>query len=199
MRIVEDGKTTESVAGFADEVAGASGQNVEACYQCGKCTAGCPLAPMMDMKPNQVIRACQLGLKDTVLESNAIWHCAGCETCASRCPRDIDMSRVNKALARMCVVQGRKPKDRGMAIFHQAFMESMGRWGRAHEMELMSLSKMRDSSQRFKDIGLGAALFSRGRLALLPSWVRQSQKVRQIIADDAKPEADPEDQAPTGH
>ena len=76
---------------------------------------GLPHGPAMDMKPNQVIRAVQLGLKDMVLDSNAIWYCAGCETCASRCPRDIDMARVNKSLARMCVVEGRKPKDPAVA------------------------------------------------------------------------------------
>ncbi|MGE5530961.1 MAG: 4Fe-4S dicluster domain-containing protein [Bacteroidota bacterium] len=184
MRIVENGKSTTSMPGFADQVSKASGQNVEACYQCGKCTAGCPMAPSMDMKPNQIIRACQLGLEDTVLASNAIWYCAGCETCASRCPRDIDMARVNKSLARMCVVAGRKPKDPDLLAFHQSFMDSMGRWGRAHEMELMSLTKLRAKNQRFRDLALGAALFSRGRLALLPSWVRKSREVRQIIADD---------------
>ncbi|MEI6501827.1 MAG: 4Fe-4S dicluster domain-containing protein [Armatimonadota bacterium] len=197
MRIVHRGKLTESVPGFAEVVTQASGQEVEACYQCGKCTAGCPLAPAMDMKPNQVIRACQLGFKDMVLESNAIWHCSGCETCGSRCPRDINMSRVNKALARLCVVEGRQPKDHAVMVFHKSFMESMGRWGRAHEMEIMSLTKLRDSSQRLKDIGLGAALFTRGRLALLPQWVRRGAKVRQIFADDAKAAAASLEKEPT--
>ena len=185
MRLVDQGRQFESVAGFADEVAAASGQEIEACYQCGKCTAGCPLAPAMDMTPNQVIRAVQLGLQEAVLETNAIWHCAGCGTCASRCPRDIDISRVIKSLARRCVVEKRKPKDPAVATFHKSFMASMGRWGRAHEMEIMSLTKLLEPSQRFKDIGLGAALFGRGRLTLLPHWVRGGRKVREIIAADA--------------
>lgn len=189
MRMVDDGKRTESVPGFADEVAQASGQEVEACYQCGKCTAGCPLAQSMDLTPNQVIRAVQLGLKDTVLGCNAIWYCVGCETCASRCPRDIDMSRVMKSLARRCVVEKRTPKDAGVAVFHKCFMESMGRWGRAHEVEIMSLAKLRDAGSRFKDLPLGAALFTRGKLALLPHWVRQGKRVREIIARDAEESA----------
>lgn len=185
MRIVEDGKRTESVASFADEIAQASGQEIEACYQCGKCTAGCPMAQAMDMTPNQVIRAVQLGLKDMALGANAIWYCAGCETCASRCPRDIDMSRVMKSLARRCVVEKRKPKDPAVAAFHKSFMESMARWGRAHEVEIIGFTKLRSASQRFKDIPLGAALFSRGKLSLLPHWVRQGQQVRAIISEDA--------------
>lgn len=186
MRIVENGMKIEAMEGFADEVARASGQDIEACYQCGKCTAGCPLAMAMDMTPNQVIRAVQLGLKDTVLDSSAIWYCAGCETCASRCPRDIDMSRVNKALAGQCLREKRKPKDPAVAAFHRSFVESMGRWGRAHEMEVVGLTKLRGPGQRFKDLVLGGVLFGKGRLAILPHWViNRAQKVRDIISRDA--------------
>lgn len=184
MRIVCDDKHIEAEQGFCEEVAAASGQDIEACYQCGKCTAGCPLARAMDMVPNQVIRAVQLGMKDLALEADAVWHCAGCETCASRCPRDIDMARVMKALARMCLTEGRKPKDPAVAAFHKSFMESMGRWGRAHEVEVVALTKLRASDQRLKDIPLGASLFSKGRLTLLPHCVPEARKVREIVDND---------------
>lgn len=184
MRIVCEDKHIEAAAGFCEEVAAASGQDIEACYQCGKCTAGCPMARAMDMMPNQVIRAVQLGAKDLALEADAVWYCAGCETCASRCPRDIDMSRVMKTLARLCVKEGRKPKDPAVAAFHKSFIESMTRWGRAHEVEVIGLTKLRDGSQRLKDIPLGAALFSKGRLELLPHHVPQCRKVREIADTD---------------
>lgn len=184
MRIVENGVKIEATAGFADEIARESGQNIEACYQCGKCTAGCPMAQAMDMKPNQVIRAVQLGLKDTALDAAAVWYCAGCETCASRCPRDIDMSRVMKSLAHRCVREGRKPKDPAVAAFHRSFMESMARWGRGHELEIVGLTKMRGPGQRFKDIALGGALFGRGKLSILPHWVREGKQVREIVSKD---------------
>jgi heterodisulfide reductase subunit C len=184
MRIVGTSKIVETVAGFCDLIAQESGQPIEACYQCGKCTAGCPLAPAMDIKPNQVIRAVQLGLKDMLLGCNGIWHCSGCETCFSRCPRDISAMKVNKALTRLCMVEGKTPKDHAVATFHKSFMESVGRWGRAHEVEILSFTKLRDAGQRFKDIGLGAALFEKGRLALLPSWVRRSREVRRVMEED---------------
>ena len=194
MRVVGEDKPIEATAGFCDEVARASGQDIEACYQCGKCTAGCPTAPAMDLTPNQVIRAVQLGLKDLVLDANAVWHCAGCETCASRCPRDIDMARVNKALARMCLLEKRRPKDPAVAAFHQSFMDSMGRWGRAHELEVIGLTKLRNGSQRLKDIPLGGALFGKGRLAILPHWVMKgARKVRDILKRDAQAQAEAAD------
>jgi len=186
MRIVGEDKSIEAATGFCEEVEHASGQDIEACYQCGKCTAGCPLARAMDLMPNQVIRAVQLGMKDLALGASAVWYCAGCETCASRCPRDIDMARVNKALAHMCLQENRRPNDPAVAAFHQSFMDSMARWGRAHELEVIGLTKLRNGSQRLKDLPLGAALFGKGRLALLPHRVPQgAQKVRDILAKDA--------------
>ena len=44
-----------------------SGQDIKNCYQCGKCSAGCPIAADMELIPNQVIRLLQLGLVDEAL------------------------------------------------------------------------------------------------------------------------------------
>lgn len=149
----------------------------------------------MDRMPSQVIRLVQLGLRDEALGSGAIWHCAGCETCASRCPRDIDMARVMKALARRAYKEGVKPKDPSVMNLHKAFVESMARWGRAHELELMSLTKARTPSQMLKDIPLGAALFTKGKLSILPHWVRASRKVWEIVNRDRISEESQETQS----
>ena len=37
--------------------------NVQDCYQCQKCSAGCPVAFAMDYKPNQVMQMVLLGMK----------------------------------------------------------------------------------------------------------------------------------------
>ena len=44
-----------------------SGQDLLACYQCGECSAGCPVAFAMDMLPSQVIRLVQLGQVEEAL------------------------------------------------------------------------------------------------------------------------------------
>ncbi|MDQ7780487.1 MAG: 4Fe-4S dicluster domain-containing protein [Planctomycetota bacterium] len=75
-----------------------SGQKVLSCYQCGKCSAGCPMSFAMDLLPNQIIRLVQLGLWDEVLAAKTIWICASCFTCFARCPRGVDLSRVMEAL-----------------------------------------------------------------------------------------------------
>lgn len=75
-----------------------SEENILDCIQCGKCTAGCPASHGMDILPHQVIRLLQLGQIEKLLDSKAIWSCAACFTCVSRCPRGVDISKIMEAL-----------------------------------------------------------------------------------------------------
>ena len=61
---------------FVKKIEELSGQNLMSCYQCGKCSAGCPMVSAMDILPNQAIRLVQLGLQEDVLKSETIWLCA---------------------------------------------------------------------------------------------------------------------------
>ncbi|MDR2106559.1 MAG: hypothetical protein LBP24_04045, partial [Coriobacteriales bacterium] len=45
--------------------------DLDDCYQCGKCTAGCPMAHEMDLVPRQLIRMLQLGFIDRALNARA--------------------------------------------------------------------------------------------------------------------------------
>jgi heterodisulfide reductase subunit C len=78
-----------------------SGQNLLVCYQCGKCSAGCPAVSQMDILPNQIIRLAQLGLKEELAGSSAIWTCASCMTCNTRCPKGINIAEVIEAVRQM--------------------------------------------------------------------------------------------------
>ncbi len=90
---------------FVRQVEEISGQNLLACNQCGKCSAGCPVVAVMDLLPSQAIRMAQLGMEE-VLESNTIWICASCLTCATRCPKGVDLPRVMEALRQIALRQG---------------------------------------------------------------------------------------------
>ncbi len=96
-------KTEEDVILAIKEI---SGEDVRACYQCGKCTAGCPLASAMDLMPNQILRLIQLGEHEQVLQCRTIWQCASCLTCASRCPKEVDPARVMEALRTILMRRG---------------------------------------------------------------------------------------------
>lgn len=98
---VENMRTRISLASirgeFVSQVETISGQNLMACNQCGKCSAGCPVAFGMDILPSQVIRFGQLGMEE-VLDFQTIWTCAACLTCVARCPKGIDLPRVMEAM-----------------------------------------------------------------------------------------------------
>lgn len=93
---------------FVAKVQELSGQNLLACYQCGKCSAGCPAVSQMDILPNQIIRYAQLGLKDELLQSKSIWICASCLTCNARCPKGINIAEIIEALRQILL---RKRED----------------------------------------------------------------------------------------
>ena len=79
---------------FIDEVSAESGQKPSLCYQCGNCTAGCPYTRYFDFPVSQIMRLLQAGQKETILTSKAIWLCATCETCTTRCPCEIDVANI---------------------------------------------------------------------------------------------------------
>ena len=83
---------------FVKKVEQISGQHLLSCNQCGKCSAGCPMAFAMDFLPNQIIRLVQLGLEEDISSSKTIWLCASCLTCSVRCPRGVDLASVMEAL-----------------------------------------------------------------------------------------------------
>jgi len=93
---------------FVAKIEELSGQKILACYQCGKCSAGCPAVSEMDILPNQVIRYVQLGFKDELLKSKSFWVCASCLTCNARCPKGIKIAEVMEAVRQISL---RKRKD----------------------------------------------------------------------------------------
>lgn len=88
---------TVSTVNLCARVEELSGENVFACYQCGMCSAGCPLTEEMDRLPSQVIRGLQLD-DPTLLDSNAMWVCASCLACEVRCPKGVDLAKLMEAL-----------------------------------------------------------------------------------------------------
>ncbi|MCD6277852.1 4Fe-4S dicluster domain-containing protein [candidate division WOR-3 bacterium] len=85
-----------------------AGVNVFACYQCGKCSSGCPSVPYMEILPNQVLRLLQFGKVERILRTNTHWVCASCFVCSTRCPKDIDIAAIMEALRQ---IELRKNQD----------------------------------------------------------------------------------------
>jgi heterodisulfide reductase subunit B len=171
-------------ATLAETVKAKIGENVNRCWQCAKCTSGCPLADQFDLTPNQVMRALQLN-DESVLASKTIWLCSSCYTCATRCPRDIDVTGVMDALRIEAKKRGIAPAIREIPAFNMLFMWLVRIFGRLPEALLM-LGFNLVRGKPFKDMRLGMQLFVRGRLNLLPKFARAPKSVAALGDAGAK-------------
>ncbi len=160
-----------------------SGQDVRECYQCGKCSAGCPIAADMDVPPNQVIRLLQLGLVDEALKLKTIWLCASCETCTTRCPREVDLAAVMDALRNLALREGVRSPERVVPFFNRIFLSLVKRYGRIYEMELIGMFNT-GTFNFFMDVMKAPKLFFKGRLKLWPSFT--GRKTANTVFKDVK-------------
>jgi len=166
---------------FAMEVAAKSGEKPEACYQCGKCSSGCPAMRWFEWSNHGVIRMIQLGAEEELLRSKAIWMCIACETCGTRCPNDIYMSRLMDAMRQMARARGIPPAEPAVTAFHESFVGSVARFGRVHELSMLAVFKLK-TRDFFTDVGAGLKLFLKGKIPILPSSVKAKGEVDRIFA-----------------
>jgi len=166
---------------FLEEVERRSGENLSLCYQCLKCTVGCPTAPYMDIRPNSLIRMIQMGMKKEVLESGAIWFCVYCQTCGTRCPNEIHIGILMDALREMAMEEGVHAKEKNIHLFHEAFIHSIGRGGRAHEVTMLMEYMLKSRDLMKGSLIPGVKLFLKGKFPLLPSFIKGRGEIKRIF------------------
>ena len=156
-----------------------AGTEVSLCYQCGKCSAGCPAAFAMDYPPREIIRLLQLNMLDEAINSNSIWVCASCETCSERCPRGVDIASLMDTLRREALRQG-KTGDNKVAAFNAAFLNSVKMLGRTYEAGIL-LQHNAVTMQPFKDANLGLPMMKRGKISILPARIKGREQMKKIF------------------
>ena len=155
-------------------------RNLDRCYQCSMCSDGCPVAYAMDYYPNQIIHMVRLGLKEKVLQSTAIWLCASCETCATRCPNEIEIVRLMDVLRHESLKEGFKNRVSNIAKFHQVFVEQIRKRGRIDEGRLLLNYELKSGDflslkKICEEAKLGLEMLRKGKLKL-PSRKRYAPK-----------------------
>ena len=141
----------------ADSLRELTGADPMLCYQCRKCTAGCPVADQSDLGPHQVMRAVQLGWADQALRSRMVWLCVSCQICSSRCPQSIEVADVMDGLKILGLQRGLKPSVPEVDVFNRAGLISLRYLGRMYELGVMAGFNL-GTRRPFKDLGLGLKL-----------------------------------------
>ncbi len=163
--------------------------NVTDCYQCGKCSAGCPMADQMDAPPSTLIRWVQCGEVEKAASSGAVWQCMACLTCSSRCPKSVHIAGVMDALKQISVEDRCvNKKFKRIVLFQKSFLNNLRRNGRTNELELVAEYKIRgfftdgNPFLAMKDAMLGPTMLAKGKLHLKPgSPVKDKALVRRIF------------------
>ncbi|HDD55339.1 MAG TPA: hypothetical protein ENG59_03765 [Chloroflexi bacterium] len=161
---------------LAERIREEIGQNVYLCYQCVKCTSGCPVAEYFDWQPNQIMRAVQLGQEDIALESKTPWLCSSCLTCTTRCPQGLDITAIMEFLTRESLERGFKPKVPETNRFNRAFMREVSLWGRSYEPGLMAELILQAPRTLLDDLQLYFRFFQKGKVGFFPHPARMPSK-----------------------
>ncbi len=180
----------ELVSGHISELASGikalHGVDVNMCFQCRKCTSGCPLAEFMDMTPTQVIHALRLGLKDLVLNSNTYWLCVACGTCTARCPQETGLLKVMDALANISIKDGVIPREPAIAEFYRTGLSSIKNFGMMYEAGVAGLLSFKTGNVG-RDAGMGLRMLKKGKLDVLPHF-QNSREMKKLFKSVAKKE-----------
>jgi len=111
-------------------------EKITLCFQCGTCTAGCPVARFSDTyRPRRILRMTQLGLKGRLLPSDFIWLCTSCFTCVDHCPQDVDVAGIVRTLQNLAVEEGYVP------LVYKELASNITRTGLAYRIPELRLKR----------------------------------------------------------
>jgi len=174
--MTNDGRRT-----LAGEILETTGVNAATCYQCGKCSAGCPMASESALRPHAIMRLVIQDRREQALTDESIWLCLTCETCSARCPNACDPARVIDAVRELSIEAGAADIPRTISAFHKAFLEQIRSNGRLHEFGMVMDYKLH-SGDLMKDVTAAPGMLSRGKLSFRAERIEGVDEIKRIFA-----------------
>ncbi len=166
-----------------------TGNDYNCCYQCGKCTAGCPAGAFMDSPPARIMRLVQAGYIEEALKSEALWFCVGCMTCTARCPQNMDIAATMDSLRALALEKGLVSESKSKKLvnaFHVSFLKNVRKHGRLEELSLVNSYKLRTRSF-LQDASSGVKMIKIGKINPLHTLtgkggVKEKEQIENIFA-----------------
>jgi len=154
--------------------------DLSVCYQCKKCTSGCPIAKLTQSSPSEIIRRLHLGAGSELLESDIIWMCLSCETCYARCPMEINVASVMDTLRALALEKRASTAKGSIPLFNRLFLRTVKTFGRAYDLPMIVAYKL-GTRTFMKDTGKFPTMLKKGKMALLPPSGADKRVVKQIF------------------
>ena len=158
---------------FGEEIASQPGcEKLHQCIQCGTCSATCPLSIYMDYTPRRIVAMTRAGFKDEVLRCFTIWLCASCYACTVDCPKKIKITDIMYALKQRAIRDRVYPKRFMIPALAASFFEAICKTGKSTESVLITKMYLKTRPLKmFAQAPLGAKLFAKGRMGVIPAKV----------------------------
>ena len=171
---------SKELQGLARRVEEISGVDLSVCYQCRKCTSGCPVSKLVTSPPSEIMRRLHLGAGDELLDSDILWICVSCETCSARCPMEIDVAAVMDALRTLALEKGAAKQEGNVPLFNRAFLATVKFFGQTYDIAMIAAYKMgtlklMDDTEKFPK------MLKKRKIALLPPFGADRKTVRRIF------------------
>jgi heterodisulfide reductase subunit C len=157
-----------------------AGVDLGVCFQCRKCSNGCPVAGLAKTRPSEIMRQLHLGAGDELLSSDLVWMCVSCETCSARCPMGIDVAAVMDALRRLALERGAPKPEGNVPLFNRAFLKTVETFGRSYEIGMIAAYKL-GTGKLTNDTDKFPAMLKKGKIALLPPRGGDRKAVKRIF------------------
>jgi heterodisulfide reductase subunit C2 len=174
---ISKNKSTQRIAQKVREL---SGVDLSLCYQCKRCTSGCPVSGMAKCPPSEMMRRLHLDMGDELLDSDILWMCVSCETCSTRCPMGIDVAAVMDALRRIARERGAAKGEGNVPLFNRAFLKTVEIFGRSYDIAMIAAYKL-GSRKLMADTEKFPTMLAKRKIALLPPTGADRKTVRRIF------------------
>jgi len=128
------------------------------CFQCVRCTSGCPSMKMLELKPHEIISLARLGFVEELITSGTAWACATCLKCKERCPQAVAPVDLILALRNLAVEKEAKVPESFLhslsAILETGFIQKPQETV-THKLEKVNRQKLglppfQEPDQKFK-------------------------------------------------
>jgi len=173
-------KKGTNAEGLIHRIEQMTGTDLGACYQCKRCTSGCPVSKLVNSPPSEIMRRLHLRAGDEVLDSEIIWMCVSCETCSARCPMGIDVAAVIDALRVLAREKKAATQKGNVPLFNRAFLETVKVFGRTYDIAMIAAYKL-GTLKLMDDTEKLPSMLKKQKIALLPSLSGDRKTTRRVF------------------